>query len=105
MTQVALLDGHFQILGRAERDFLARFDLDRFAGRGIAPHASRPLPDLQNAETHDADSLTLLEMLCDQADEVAEKGFARPLRQLMFLGQGGREMLEGNGTAGLGGSR
>jgi hypothetical protein len=34
-------------------------------------------------------------MLCDQADKVAEKGFPGPLRQLMFLGQGGREMLEG----------
>lgn len=105
MIQVALLDGHFQILGRPERDFLACLDLDRFAGGGIAPHASRPLPDLQDAETHDADSLALLEMLGDQADEVAEQGFAGPLRQLMFLGQGGREMLEGHGTAGLGGSR
>ena len=43
------------------------------------------------------DAFALLEMLCDQADEIAEEGFTSPLRQLMLLGQGRCKMLERNG--------
>src|SRR5262249_34583056 len=32
------LDRHLQVLGRPECDFLARFDLDGFSGRRVAPH-------------------------------------------------------------------
>jgi hypothetical protein len=48
------LDRHLQILGRPERDFFACFDLDRFAGCGITPHAGCTIPDLQNAEAGNA---------------------------------------------------
>ena len=45
---VRQLDRHFQILGRPEGDLFAGLDLDCFSGSGIAPHASSPLPDLQD---------------------------------------------------------
>jgi hypothetical protein len=51
------------LLGRTERDFLACFDLDRFTGCKIAPHASSALPDLQDAKTRNTDSFAFLEML------------------------------------------
>jgi len=44
------------------------------------PHASGALSNLQDAETRNTDSFALLEMLRDQADEIAEKGFTSPLR-------------------------
>src|SRR5205085_3169678 len=34
-------DGLLEFFGDAESHFLARLDLDRFAGRGVASHASR----------------------------------------------------------------
>jgi len=55
MTCVLLLDGKFQILGSPERHLFACLDLDRFSSSRIAPHASSPLPDLQNAENDNAD--------------------------------------------------
>ena len=58
--------------------------------------------NLQDAETRNADSFALLKMLCDGADEIAEDGFTCSFRQLMFLGQGRRKMLERHRTTGLG---
>jgi hypothetical protein len=72
------LDRHLQILGRAERDFLACFDLYGFSRCGIAPHAGSPLSDLQDAKTCKTDTFALLEMLCDKTNEIAEEGFASP---------------------------
>src|SRR5262245_25196830 len=39
-------DRFLQLLGDAERDLLARLDLDRLAGGGVAPHAGRALAHL-----------------------------------------------------------
>jgi hypothetical protein len=95
------VDRHLQILGRPEGDFLARFDLYRFSRCGIAPHASSPLSDLENAKTCKTDAFALLEMLCDKTNKIAEEGLTSPFRQLMLLGQGRCKMLERNGTARL----
>jgi hypothetical protein len=43
---VRRLSRHLQILGRPERDFLACFDFDRFAGCGITAHAGCSISDL-----------------------------------------------------------
>src|SRR5216684_4735679 len=55
------LDGFLEFLGGAEGDLLAGLDLDRFAGRGITPHAGGALADLKDAEADDADALALLQ--------------------------------------------
>src|ERR1700736_1120995 len=60
------------------------------------------LPDLQDAKTGNADSLALLEMLSNKADEIAKEGFTGPFCQLMLLGQDRRKMLKRHGTAALG---
>jgi hypothetical protein len=52
-----------------------RLDLDCFAGCRIAPHTCSSLPDLQDAETRNTDTFALLEMLRNQANEIAEQGF------------------------------
>src|SRR6202035_31015 len=95
------LNRHFQILGRAESDFFACLDLDCFAGCRIAPHTCRSLPDLQDAETRNTDTFALLEMLRNQANELAEQGFTCLFRQLMLLGQDRGKMLECNWTLGF----
>ncbi len=87
MRCIQRLNRHFQILGRPECDFLAGLDLDCFAGCRVAPHASSALPNLQDAETGNADAFAFLEMLGDNADEIAEGGFTCSFRQLMLLGQ------------------
>jgi hypothetical protein len=89
-----------QFFGRTKCDFLARFDLDRFAGRRIPAYSSWPFPDLQNAKTSNPYSFALLEMLGDETDKLFEQGFSLPFRQLMLLGQTGREMLESDWTSG-----
>src|SRR5262245_5158879 len=58
-------DRLLELLGGAERDLLARLDLDRLAGGRIASHARRALPDLQDAEPADADAVALLQVLAD----------------------------------------
>src|SRR4051812_13203796 len=99
-SEIAGSDGFLQLLGRAEGDLLAGLDVDRLAGGGIAPHAGGALANLENAETHDADSLALLQVLGDARHQVAENGFSLLLRQFMFFGQCRREMLERNGGRG-----
>src|SRR5690348_9848453 len=47
-------DRLFEFLGGAEGDLLARLDLDRLAGRGIASHARRALAHLEDAERWNA---------------------------------------------------
>src|SRR5262249_8556204 len=58
-------DRFLQFLGGAERDLLARLDLNRFAGRRIASHARRALAHLQDAEPADPDAVALLQVLRD----------------------------------------
>ena len=49
------LDRFLELLGRAERNLLARLDLDGFAGRRVAAHARGALAHLQHAEAHQPD--------------------------------------------------
>ena len=96
------LNRHLQVLGWPEGDFLARFDLDGFSGRRVSPHAGGALPDLQDAKSRNPDPLAFLEMLGDQAYEIAEDRLALAFREFMIGRQPCRQMLERNGTAGLG---
>src|SRR3977135_3303932 len=67
-------DGFLQLLRGAERDLLARLDLDRLAGRRVAAHARGALAHLQDAEPADADARTALEVLGDCRDHLFEHG-------------------------------
>src|SRR5215468_20309 len=91
------LDRFLELFRGAERDFLTRLDLNRFAGGRIAPHAGGALANLKDAEATDANAVTLLQVLDHEADEVAENRFRFLLRHFMAAGQGGGEMLQGNG--------
>ena len=86
--------------GGAERNLLARLDLDRFAGRGIASHASGTLAHLEDAEAGDADTFALLQMLRHQADRIVEYLFRLLFCQFMLLGDSCGEMLERHGRLG-----
>src|SRR5258708_28045503 len=88
------LDRFLQFLGGAEGDLLARLDLDRLAGGRVAAHAGGALPHDENAESADPDAVTLLEVLDDHADEIAEDRLGLLLRHLMLGRNSGREMLE-----------
>src|SRR5258705_13896481 len=63
-------DRFLEFLGDAEGDFLARLDLDRFAGRGIASHASSALAHLQDAKPIQTDAGALLEGLRDKSGQI-----------------------------------
>jgi len=95
------LNCELQFLGCSECDFFARFDLDRLTRCRIAAHTSCALSDLQDTKTRDPDALTLLEMLCDQSDEIADESLARTFRHLMLFGHSRRKMFERDGTVGL----
>src|SRR5258707_969587 len=86
-----------ELLGGPERDFFARLDLDRLAGGRVAPHAGGALANLKDAEAADANAVALLQVLGHEADEVAENRFRLLLRHFMAAGQGGGEMLQGDG--------
>jgi hypothetical protein len=47
-------DRFLEILGSAERDLLTGLDLDGFAGRRVASHTGGAMPDLQDAQAHQA---------------------------------------------------
>lgn len=72
IAKKSVLDGFLEFFGSAESDFLAGLNLDLFAGRRVTAHARRTLTDLQDAETADADLVTLLEMLREETHEVAQ---------------------------------
>src|ERR1700675_3841499 len=80
------LERFLEFLGGAEGDLLARLDLDRLAGGGIAAHASGALADLKDAESADAEAVAFLQVLRHQADEVAENRFG--LLFCHFMGPG-----------------
>ena len=75
----------FQFLGRPKSDFLAGLDLNRLAGRRIAPHASGSFSYLQDAKPGNSYSFALLQMLGDQSDKVVEEFAPRPFCQLVLL--------------------
>ena len=88
------VDSFLELLGGAEGNLLARLDLDRLAGRGIAAHARGALADHEDAEPVEADAVALLEVLGEEADQIAEKGLGLLLRHFMVAGQSGGELLE-----------
>src|SRR5215510_8042991 len=90
-------DRLLELLGGAERDLLARLDLDRLAGGRIATHARRALPDLQNAETADADAVALLQVLADVGHQVAQHRFGLLARHFMIFGEFRREITHCDG--------
>src|SRR5258705_6331504 len=96
LPDAARSDGLFEILGRAESDFLAGFDLDAFAGRRVAPLTRRPLTHLENAQAVEADAFALLEMLGDVHDHISEHSVRLGLRGAMTLGQSDCQMTESN---------
>src|SRR5216683_4520863 len=91
------LDGFFELLGGAEGHLLAGLDLDRFAGRRVAPHAGGALAHLEDAEAADADAVALLEVLGYQADQIAEHRLGLLLRHFMGFREIRGEMLQGHG--------
>ena len=62
----------FEFLRGSEGDLLAGLYVDRRAGRRIASLTGCALAHHEDAQPADADSVTLLEMLGDQADQIAE---------------------------------
>src|SRR5262249_12050595 len=88
-TRMTGLHRFLQFLGGPEGHLPARLDLDRLAGRRVAPHAGGPFAHLQDAETADADAVALLEVLDDHADQIVEDGLRVLLRHLMIGGQAG----------------
>src|SRR6476659_7752776 len=91
------LDGFLQLLRRTEGDLLARLDLDRLARCRIAAHAGGALPDLQDAETTDANPVALLQVFHDEIDHAAEDGLSLLFRKLVAFGDVCREVLQCNG--------
>ena len=61
------------------------------------PHPGRPLPQLEDAETGQADFVTPLQMAGGQRHQIAEHGLSLLLCDLMAVGQRGAEVLERNG--------
>src|SRR5437660_12839581 len=71
-------DCFLELLGRAERDFLAGLDLDRLAGRRIASHPGGAVPHLQDAEPDQAQAVALSHAL----DAASRQGVEYRLRAL-----------------------
>jgi hypothetical protein len=86
-------DRELQFFCGPEGDLLAGLDLDGLAGRGVASHAGCTLPDLENPQTGDANPLTFLQVLGDQAHEIAEQSLATFLGQFVLSSQGRGEVL------------
>src|SRR5271170_2074951 len=87
-------DRFLEFLGGPEGDLLARLDLDRLAGRGVAAHAGGALAHLKDPQAANADAVALLEVLDHHADEIVEDEFGLFLRHLVADGEGSREMLQ-----------
>src|SRR5690606_6398127 len=94
------LDLLFEILGCAEGHLLARLDLDRLARRRVAAHARRTLANLQDAETANANAITLLEVLRDHRHHVLEHGVGLLLRKIMRFRKSRTEMAQRDGIHG-----
>src|SRR5262249_23825859 len=93
-------DRFLEILGDAERYLLRRLDLDLLAGRGIATHARRPVPHLQDAEPSDTNLVALLEVPHHKTDELVERARRVLLGHAGLLGQFGRNLGEWNRRSG-----
>src|SRR6266851_7745607 len=93
-------DGFLEFLGSAESNLLARFDLDRFTGGGIAAHARGALAYLKNAEAANTNAVALLEVLDHHRNEVVENRLGLFLGHLVIGRERGGEMLERDGRLG-----
>src|SRR5882724_7549087 len=85
-----------ELLGCAEGDFLAGLDLDFLAGCRVAALAGSALANDQDAETADADAVTLLEVLGHQADHVAKDRFSLLFRQFVGFRETCGDVFQGN---------
>src|SRR4051794_23182663 len=95
-------DRLLELLGRAEGDLLAGLDLDRLAGCWVAPHPGGTRAHLEDTEARDPDLGALLQVLGEALHELAQHRLDLALRQVMALGQAGRQLLQadrrGRGT-------
>jgi len=91
------LDRFFQFLRSAESDFLAGFNLNLLAGRGIAADAGCALAHLKNAKAANTNAFALLQMLHNIADQIAEHGLRLLLRHLVRFRERGGEMFKRDG--------
>src|SRR3954454_16833496 len=87
-------DRLLELLGRPEGNLLAGLDLDRLAGCRIAPHPGGTRAHLEDPEAGDADLGALLQVLGEALHERAEDRFDLALRQVVALGQPGRQLLQ-----------
>jgi hypothetical protein len=94
-------DRFFEILGSAERDLLAGLDLDGLARRRVAPHAGGAMPDLQDAQPHQAQAVALLEVFGHETHQVGEQGFGLLLRNFVTLRQLRCQIPQGDGRLSL----
>src|SRR5262249_21361609 len=90
-------DRLLQLLGGAERDLLARLDLDRLTGRGIAAHASGAAAHLQDTKAVQANAHALLQLLGDHACQIFEHFVGGLLRELVLVGERCRELPRRHG--------
>src|ERR1700722_8755252 len=89
----AMSDCFFEFFRRAEGDFLARLDLNCFAGCGVAAHAGGALADLENAEAANTNALAFFQMLDDLADQTREDGLRLFFRQFVVFRKACSKML------------
>src|SRR5579864_6787981 len=85
-------DRLLQLFRRAERDLLARLDLDRLTRRRIAAHASGAPANLEDTKTVEADAHALLQLLGDHARQVFHQLVGGLLRHLVLVGERRREL-------------
>ena len=90
-----LPDGFLQFLGGAESHLLARLDLDGLARGGVAADAVGALADLEDARR--CGYARPFQVLGDRGHQVGQDGFGLLLGQLLLLGDGRGEVLEGDG--------
>src|SRR3974377_1431615 len=92
----------FKSLAARKATFLLALILIASPVAGLRPMRAARFRTLQDAETGNANSFALLEMLCDGADEIAEDGFTCSFRQLMLLRQDRCKILERHRPTGFG---
>jgi len=68
-------DRFLEILGSAERDLLTGLDLDCLAGRRVASHAGGAMPDLQDAQAHQAQAVALFAIRPTMSESIASACF------------------------------
>ena len=83
-----------EILSGAERHFLARLDLNRFAGGGVASHAGGALTHLKGSEPGNADPRALLKVLGNQRNCTGQHLVRLLLRKPMRFADSARELAK-----------